>query len=136
MELDKLSSLGDFGKLNNTAVSSVLLYLQSIDITDATIPDLNTLGKVLVRLIRRARAATTNRDDWDEVITSSFVLSHDMIEALNDAVDDASFRDKAATLAWLRDLSDLSEGEAEVDAKERPEIEISPEEVRDLLGQA
>ncbi len=134
MKLTDLAKIGNFGELNRLATTSTLTYLESIDLIDVGVKDLNSLGKILVRLIKRARVATSNRDLWDEVITKSFLLAYEVIDALSAISDDCTVTEKSTTISWLRELTALSEQEQEIDDQQSPEFTIEADELASLMS--
>ncbi len=134
MDLNALSKVGNYKKLDQEAIASLELYINSIDITDAGAKDLNSLGKTLVRILKRSREARTNTDAWAELGTRMFLLAYDVMAQLNSMVDDTSFTEKAASMAWLRELSILAEEEALVDEEQEPEFTIGEDELKELVG--
>lgn len=134
MQLEKLAKIGNYKKLDQEAVASLERYVDSIDITDAGAKDLNSLGKTLVRILKRSREARLNQDSWAELGTRMFVLAYDIMEQLNSMVDETTFTEKASSMAWLRELSILAEEEALVDEEQEPEFTIGEDELKELVG--
>lgn len=133
MDLQNLNKIGNYKKLDQEAIISLERYVDSIDITDAGAKDLNSLGKTLVRILKRSREARLNQDSWAELGTRMFVLAYDIMEQLNSMVDETSFTEKASSMAWLRELSVLAEDESLVDEEQEPEFTIGEDELKRLM---
>ena len=123
----------DFSDLNRLATTSVLSYLESIELTDVAVRDLNALGATLVRIIKRARRARSNQKTWTEVTVRCFQLAYQIIDALSELTDEVSVAEKSSSLSWLRELTVLSEIEDEVDQQETPQWDIPDSDLKDLI---
>lgn len=133
VELEQLAKIGNYKKLDQEAITSLERYVDSIDITDAGAKDLNSLGKTLVRILKRSREARLNQDSWAELGSRMFLLAYDIMEQLNSMVDETTFTEKASSMAWLRELSILAEEETLVDEDSSPEFTIDAKELRELM---